>query len=78
MMTALPRERARLRLGWYQILRRLPMLVTKQLENNLYAKAETVEKLHNYGAKMFAAVKEMRLQKVACGIMVNISIDSLH
>ena len=30
-----------------------------------------MEKLHNDGAKIFAAVKEMRLQKVARGIMVN-------
>ena len=34
-------------------------------------KAEAVEKLHNDEAKMFAAVKEMKLQKAAYGIMVN-------
>ena len=71
MMTALPRDRARLRRERYHILRRLPMLVKKRLESVLQAKAEAVEKLHNDGAKMFAAVKEMKLQKVAHGIMVN-------
>ena len=30
-----------------------------------------MEKLHNDEAKIFAAVKEMKLQKVAHGIMVN-------
>ena len=47
------------------------MLVKKRLERGLHAKAEAVEKLHKDGAKMFSAVKEMRLQKVGCGIMVN-------
>ena len=46
------------------------MLVKKRLESDLHAKAEAVEKLHNDGTKMFAAVEEMRLQKVACGIMI--------
>ena len=32
--------------------------------------AEALEKLHNDEAKMLAAVKEMKLQKVAHGIMV--------
>ena len=47
------------------------MLVKKRLESELHAKTEAVEKLHNDGAEMFSAVKEMRLQKVGCGIMVN-------
>ena len=71
MMTALPRDRARLRRERYHILRRLPMLVKKRMESVLQAKAEAVEKLHNDGAKMFAAVKERKLQNVAYGIMVN-------
>ena len=33
--------------------------------------AEALEKLHKDEAKMLAAVKEMKLQKVAHGIMVN-------
>ena len=71
MMTALPRERACLRAERYQTLRRLPILVKKRLESDLHPKTEALEKLHNDDAKMFAAVKEMKLQKVAHGIMVN-------
>ena len=76
MMTALPRERAHLHVERYQILRCMTtniiyMLVKKRLESDLHAKAEAVEKLHNDGAEMFSAVKEMRLQKVGHCIMVN-------
>ena len=47
------------------VLKCLLMLVKKRLESDLHAKADAVEKLHNDGAKMFAAVEEMKIQKVA-------------
>lgn len=71
-MTALPRECLRLCIEWYHILRCLPTLVKKRLHGEyLHAKADTVKKLHKDGAKIAAAAKEMKIQKVASGIMVN-------
>ena len=71
MMIALSRDCACIHIERYHILRRLPMLVKKRLESDLHAKAEAVEKLQNDWAKMFAAVKDMKLQKEGHGIMVN-------